>query len=426
MYRRASRRFSSPQGPQGGARAVPPQAQPQPARPPLGNQALQHMLRSGAVRGPLTIDQPEDHREQGSAGRTLEGSLRGFFEPRFRNDFSDVRVHTGPRAEGMARSLQARAFTFGRDVFFGAGFYDPDSRSGRRLLAHELAHVVQQRRMPHQLIQRQALSDFNDTDPNHDPGRLTDAQIQATEEYRLLTTFAFPPLPQQAVTPEEALLTCRLMLRHLREGGTVDRSKDGDRFIGRAKRQLGTLTAASALETHLNWVPFDTAAAVSDPSKLPTEFGRWVLAGGTQPSGLSGKVNCWEMILLGAFQGGFITFARIQQIYQRAVDNVRNGTASLVGDTVESELRARARENVFDATSPSTPEPLPGDIVIFKTAATHTVISLGTKTAAGEHEVLSLWNRPNNNFQTQKTTIEALRAAGSPGPVKFWSPTWTP
>jgi hypothetical protein len=65
-------------------------------------------------------------------------------EPRFGRDFSQVRIHSGNRAADLARSINARAFTVGRDVVFGEGQYTPASRSGKFLLAHELTHVVQQ------------------------------------------------------------------------------------------------------------------------------------------------------------------------------------------------------------------------------------------------------------------------------------------
>jgi hypothetical protein len=79
-----------------------------------------------------------------SGGSPLPASVRSFFEPRFGHDFSAVRVHTDQRAGQTARGLQARAFTIGRDVVFGAGEYQPDTSAGRRLLAHELVHVMQQ------------------------------------------------------------------------------------------------------------------------------------------------------------------------------------------------------------------------------------------------------------------------------------------
>jgi len=80
----------------------------------------------------------------GSQGSPLSARTRGFFEPRFGEDFSDVRVHMGPSAAAAADALQARAFTLGRDIVFNRGQASDDAE-GTRLLAHELAHVVQQR-----------------------------------------------------------------------------------------------------------------------------------------------------------------------------------------------------------------------------------------------------------------------------------------
>jgi len=79
-----------------------------------------------------------------SPGQPLDPAMRGFMEPSFGRDFSQVRVHTDPKAAESARAMDALAFTVGRDVVFASGQYAPDMESGRRLLAHELAHVVQQ------------------------------------------------------------------------------------------------------------------------------------------------------------------------------------------------------------------------------------------------------------------------------------------
>ena len=77
-------------------------------------------------------------------GRPLDPTTRAFFEPRFGVDFSAVRIHTGTPAAASARAVNALAYTVGRDVVFGSGQYAPHSDSGRKLLAHELTHVVQQ------------------------------------------------------------------------------------------------------------------------------------------------------------------------------------------------------------------------------------------------------------------------------------------
>lgn len=79
------------------------------------------------------------------AGDPLPLAVRQYMEPRFGADFSAVRVHTGTRAHDLAASVQAKAFTFGNKVVFGAGHYAPDTDHGRHLLAHELTHTLQQR-----------------------------------------------------------------------------------------------------------------------------------------------------------------------------------------------------------------------------------------------------------------------------------------
>jgi hypothetical protein len=78
------------------------------------------------------------------AGVPLSPAVRSYFEPRFAHDFSNVRVHADDSAATAARGIQARAYTLGQNVVFGAGEFAPDSDRGMRLLAHELTHVVQQ------------------------------------------------------------------------------------------------------------------------------------------------------------------------------------------------------------------------------------------------------------------------------------------
>ena len=81
-------------------------------------------------------------------GAPLDKDTRGLMESRLGADFSDVRVHTDPTASDSARSVQAYAYTVGSDVVFQSGKYEPESDSGKRMLAHELTHVVQQRSGP--------------------------------------------------------------------------------------------------------------------------------------------------------------------------------------------------------------------------------------------------------------------------------------
>jgi hypothetical protein len=83
-----------------------------------------------------------------SPGQPLDKGTRAFMESRFGYDFSQVRIHTDTRAAESARAVHALAYTVGRDMVFGAGQYAPEMARGRELLAHELAHVVQQASAP--------------------------------------------------------------------------------------------------------------------------------------------------------------------------------------------------------------------------------------------------------------------------------------
>jgi Domain of unknown function (DUF4157) len=157
----------------------------------VGNQAVLSLFRSGRIQPKLRISQPGDpfeqeadgvanqvmrmsldetlpaappqiHRKEQSGstdgetsvadnflsglgpGQPLDAATRAFFEPRFGRDFSAVRIHTDARAAESARTVDARAFTAGGHVVFDKGSYRPHTRDGRFLLAHELAHVMQQ------------------------------------------------------------------------------------------------------------------------------------------------------------------------------------------------------------------------------------------------------------------------------------------
>jgi hypothetical protein len=106
-------------------------------------------------------------------GQSLPDSVRNFFEPRFGYDFSGVCVHSDAKALELAHGVNARAFTIGRDVVFGAGQYKPESAEGKSLLAHELAHVVQQsgsgRKNRDDVIQRAVIISPYSTIQDYDP-----------------------------------------------------------------------------------------------------------------------------------------------------------------------------------------------------------------------------------------------------------------
>jgi len=98
------------------------------------------------------------------SGQPLAESTRSFFEPRFGSDFSNVRVHKDSYGGRLAEALQAKAFTVGSDIIFGAGQFTPETPAGKHLLAHELVHVVQQGRHQYAPQQTCRVSKATDSD----------------------------------------------------------------------------------------------------------------------------------------------------------------------------------------------------------------------------------------------------------------------
>lgn len=96
-----------------------------------------------AGAGPL-VAPAEVHDALATPARALDRETREYMESRFGHNFGHVRIHADARADAAARAVDARAFTVGRDIVFAAGEYAPDREDGRRLLAHELTHVLQQ------------------------------------------------------------------------------------------------------------------------------------------------------------------------------------------------------------------------------------------------------------------------------------------
>ena len=113
----------------------------------IGNQAVQRLLaqRSGGD-GPFDLDSDTADRinRERSSGQSLDRRVQAKMSDATGQDFSDVRVHTGPESHALNESINAKAFTTGQDIFFREDAYDPGSSSGQELLAHELTHVVQQ------------------------------------------------------------------------------------------------------------------------------------------------------------------------------------------------------------------------------------------------------------------------------------------
>lgn len=136
------------------------------------------------------------------AGRPLDSALQQDMGQRFGHDFSRVRVHSDAAAEQSAREVNAKAYTVGHNIVFAAGRFAPQSNTGRRLLAHELTHVVQQN-LGHPSLQLAPQDDDKKTDLPKDP--------------LCASVTTLPPLPEGELSqPEEerkAIRTLKMVLR---------------------------------------------------------------------------------------------------------------------------------------------------------------------------------------------------------------------
>ncbi len=436
-----------------------------------GQDAGVEIQRKSAAGGVPSAAGPGAIRARLGPGRPLDGGVRARMESAFGADLSGVRAHTGATAASLSRSLAARAFTVGEHVAFGSGEYQPGTPIGDALIAHELAHVMQQGAnrgsvmakgsagyaaleddadrsavgavaalwggarenladISHTLMPRlksglrlqrcsakkTRLQDYKDKKPEHDPSKLSKSAIEATNQYKAYMKPSSIWQRQLKVTRVEALLACQLILRSLRAGKSFSWATQAREFIIKARKQLGAAKKAEALTGKLEWVKSQESEFKS-PTTAKSAFAKWILAGGPVPTDTS-KMNCWEAILFAAYQGKFIGKAWIEKVYKAAA--AKSGYA--IPGEVEKNL-CGGKKYTFDPRDPSSPKPLPGDIVIFKAAYKHVAISLGTK--AGKQQVISHWTPPSIfNKTVKKTTIEALLPHAGVTKVKFCTAPW--
>lgn len=118
-------------------------AQPQRSTPEAGRE-VRSALRQQRPIGATNEAPPIVYEALQSPGQPLDTPTRAFFEPRFGHEFGRVRIHSDTKAARSTRAVNALAYTVGQDLVFGAGQFSPRSSAGKELLAHELAHAVQQ------------------------------------------------------------------------------------------------------------------------------------------------------------------------------------------------------------------------------------------------------------------------------------------
>ena len=138
---------------------------------------------TGQANGHADMEAPASvDRVLSSPGKPLDPELQQDMGQRFGHDFSRVRVHTGGEAARSAQDVNANAYTVGHDIVFGGGRFTPGTQEGRRLIAHELTHTLQQNTSyPDKTIQRDGMGDVSLVEARHDADTSRDSQASETK-----------------------------------------------------------------------------------------------------------------------------------------------------------------------------------------------------------------------------------------------------
>ncbi|MCP4134812.1 MAG: DUF4157 domain-containing protein, partial [bacterium] len=169
-------------------------------------------------------------------GSQLNKDVRGYYESRLNTYLGDVRVHTGNRADKLARSINAEAFTTGHDIVFAARNFDPATQKGKKLLGHELTHVLQQKKGGVQRKEAENptysyLRGYKDTS-----GIITNEQIMSTAEYESYMKSENVWQSIYKVNKGNALLACRFMLRDMKKGKPIDWDMEAFKYLTASKK----------------------------------------------------------------------------------------------------------------------------------------------------------------------------------------------
>lgn len=375
----------------------------EPRRPALAQRfapSLPEPVRPGSAPRDTVA---EELRATTGRGSPIPDATRRFMERRIGSDFSQVRIHATGYSDRLSEALTAQAFTVGRDIYFRSGQYQPDSVSGKRLLAHELTHVVQQAARPG-LIQRLIRTPYpwrgiilpaiganiRSSPDSSDPANILDA------------------IPRGQPVTVIAATGNWLRVQSLYQGPMLE-GYIHHTLVDDATSQ----SMAGTVGTTMVWKPSGPGSG--------TDFESWASAPTETPFpavASSTVMNCWEAVLLSAYRAGSISWTWINNLY----------TSVPVADWVTAMSRG-ARQG-YAVPGPNLHMPQRGDLVFFDGIA-HVALATGTGS-----EVYTFWPPPNTPFTPGGTTdkvkiftIESLVAWWTanmpPEPVvEFAAPRW--
>lgn len=277
-------------------------------------------------------------RASSSSGQPLPGDLRRQFESSLRTDLGAVRVHTGSDSATAARGVGAKAFALGNDIHFNAGQYNPGSETGRHLIAHEVAHTVQQGGAPRGMQHKLEVSSPGDS-LEHEADRAASAMVRGAPA-------------QVSVSPSSAFGVARKIHRYVDEDGKyIEGTGDANKEVWGPKgpNPSSGITGSSPREP-LNW------GALAVPTGSGVVDGKWSAAPHYALPEKPALLSKWE---------GPAYLQQRQRVYDIHMKGVNkfsadwgqlqaswNGSADLI--TAYKEAADKAQE--LGVTGPATPE----------------------------------------------------------------------
>lgn len=285
-----------------------------------GSDSSINLSGNGAGSAGGGVDEAVESRIRALRGRgqPLHPTEKRFFESRFGRDFSRVRLHTDGQSQDLAKRVNAKAFAVGENIVFGRGYYQPGTRDGRELMAHELTHVVQQGKAP-------ATGARDAGTANKTPAAKTNGAAKTT----ITTPANAPAIHRQAAEGETVHRAPE------DRGPVLDKIRDfADKFAGNIPGYrlmtlvigLNPITGKKVQRTALNFV---RAAVAFIP-------GGDVLFGRIQQSGVLQQAFNWLSKEFGKLG---ITWPLIKDLLKRALDRVGDiGILGAIGSFLTGDL----------------------------------------------------------------------------------------
>lgn len=185
------------------------------------------LRRKAAGPAESNLAPPIVHEVLNSPGQPLDRAIRDFFEPRFGHDFSQVRIYVDDRAAESARAVHARAYTIGSSIVFGAEQYRPRNEEGHRLIAHELAHTLQQR-----VTVARSIAKDDPSNPNPQGGGLSPLLTPLTGQAAAPTQAAPPNIPPRGANPADCMTSICDRISHSSPPANESQAHDlGQRWV---------------------------------------------------------------------------------------------------------------------------------------------------------------------------------------------------